>query len=1146
MIGHLQLFVLGKPRILLDNQPLVDLVSVKAQALLFYLAVTGKEYSRSALAGLLWGDLSEESARANLRLTLSKLRKAIPNHLAVSWQSITFNFHQPHTLDFNDFLTHAKNPERLRDAMDLYRGDFLEDFIVQDALEFETWMLTEREHLRHMALKTGWQLTVSAHERGAYAEGIEAAWKVLSIEPWHEETHQQLMQSLAASGQRSAALAQYDVCRHVLAEELGVEPSPFTTEIYEQIKNNATKPSVTTLPFPPLADSKPWQSPTRNNLPIPLTPLVGRETEHSQIIERITDTDCRLLTILGPGGIGKTRLAVSVAESLAASFPDGVAFVSLEEVSAGEASEKLIANLANALSFTFSAPRPPRELILDHLADKAILLVMDNMESLRQNDKLLAAILQHAPKVKILVTSRQRLGVAGEWLFELKGLSFATHHTEYASAIYPAVQLFVECARRLRPDFDPDTEATSINRICQLVDGFPLGIELAAQWVIVLPCAEIVANLERSIDMLTANLEETPERHHSLRLVMNDSWNSLTMDERRLFRCLSIFHGGFDLAAAEQVAGATLPQLAGLVNKSWLQHERSGRYHIHELLRQYGVERLTAQSDEELTARNSHARYYADFLLKRQDALIDRKNTLVSTEIDLEVNNLRFAWEWYLTSQQIESIKIFIESLWNYYQRKGWFQEAAFVLEQASSLDNVPAVLRGSWRLWLGEANYQMGRIAQSEEHLAQALLLLGEKSPNSPDGWGWALFRQIFSQVLHRIWPSKFVGRKSRDRIRLLNAALALSQIGPIAYQSGDGLRTLTAAFWDLNLAELAGSPSELARAYAGCCISLGSLPIQSLAEYYGQLALSTAQSEIDLESKAYALEIVGLYHSGIGHWLDAKPMLEESTALHDELVLPRGQIESRSLLAKVHFFQGQFIKARNLYKEALLISGKQGDFTGEHWNLMGLAECALCMGESNAEELMTRLERVNTLQNKIVIARADMIRYFGVLAQTHFHRGEYDQAFEAAQTGLRMIKQKPFAGSWTMEGYAGVAETFLSLWERSNASQGLSMNQTVLKVNAREAYQAMHAFSHIFLIAQPRAWLCQGRYDWITGKHSQANHSWQKGLGLARQLSMPYEQARTHHEIGRHLNDEAESKLHLQIASDIYAELGILAKVT
>lgn len=211
-----------------------------------------------------------------------------------------------------------------------------------------------------------------------------------------------------------------------------------------------------------------------------------------------------------------------------------------------------------------------------------------------------------------------------------------------------------------------------------------------------------------------------------------------------------------------------------------------------------------------------------------------------------------------------------------------------------------------------------------------------------------------------------------------------------------------------------------------------------------------------------------------------------------------------------------------------------------------MGLVECALRIGGPITEELMVWLERVNTLQSKIVIARADMIRYFGALAQTHLHCEEYAQSFEAAQTGLRMIKQRPFAGSWTMEGYAGVTETFLSLWEMSNADQGLITNQTMLKINAKEACQAMHMFSRIFRIAQPRAWLCQGWYDWIVGKGSQSNRAWQKGLSLAEKLVMPYEQARAHHEIGRHLNDEAESRLHLQKASDIYAELGILVKVT
>lgn len=1135
MTGILHIFVLGRPRILLDGQPLVDLVSVKAQALLFYLAVTGKTCSRSAQAGLLWGDLPEESARANLRLTLSKLRKEIPHHLVTSWQSISFNAQQPHRLDFHEFLNYSKNPEQLREAMALYRGEFLEDFIVQDAPEFESWMFAERERLRQVALKAGWQLAANAHQRGAYDEGIDAAWKVLSIEPWHEETHQQLMQLLAASGQRSAALAQFDVCRHVLAEELGVEPSQATITLYEEIKKSGTR-SKSTVQTPPLPDSLSPKISTPNHLPIPLTPMIGRETEYAQILERITDPNCRLLTILGPGGIGKTRLSIAVAETLSAVFPDGVAFVSLEEIGSdkkGATTASLIVNLANALGCTFSAPQLPREILLDHMADKTILLVLDNMEKLWQNEKFLSDVLRRAPKVKVLAASRQRLGVTGEWLFEIKGLSFATGLTEYASATYPAVQLFVECARRLRTDFDPEKEATSINRICQLVDGFPLGIELSAQWVTALSCAEIAAKLERNIDMLTANAAEPSERHHSLRLVMDDSWASLTKDEQRLFRWLSMFRGGFGLAAAEQVSAESAARLAGLVNKSWLRREVLGLYHIHELLRQYGAEQLAVYPDEEAEVRERHARYYARFLKDHQNAL---------AEIDSEVDNLRIAWEWHLTSQQIDSIAAFAEDLWIYYQRKGWYQEAISMLVQASKLDDVPAILRGRWHLWLGEANYQMGRIAQSEDYLAQALTLLGERSPASPNEWTGVLSYHVFQQALHRIWPSMFLGRKAYDRQRLHDASSALNRMGPIAYQSGDGLRSLTTAIWDLNLAELADLPSDLARSYTGCCITLGSVPIHPLAERYGQLAIKTVRSESDLASRAYALEIVALYQGGLGRWVEAKNMLEESTILYDELALPRGQIESRSLLAKTYYYQGQFKKAHDLHHEALAISEQQGDLTGEHWSLMGLVECMLRLEQSSTDVHMNWLERVNTIQTKIMIGRADMIRYFGVLAQAHLGRGDFAGALEAAQAGLRMIRQKPFAGSWTMEGYSGVAESLLSLLEINNTSA----NKRELLANAGEANRSLRAFSKIFSIAQPRSWLCQSWYERIVGKQSQSRRSLQTGITLAERLVMPYEQAQIHFATGRYAGSAHESDVHLQKASDLYAELGIPAKFT
>jgi DNA-binding SARP family transcriptional activator len=599
--SELQLFLLGKPRLQWDGQPLTGLVSAKAQALLFYLAVTGQPCSRSALAGLLWGDMPEETARANLRLTLSKLRKAIPDHLLVEWGSVAFDFTRPHRLDVSDFLAHTfklthSSAEQARAAVNLYRGDFLDDFMVQDAVDFETWMLAERERLRRMALKAWQHLAALAVERGAYAEGIEAARQVLALEPWHEEAHQQLMTLLAANGQRGAALAQYEVCRRVLADELAVEPSAATVELYKQIARDTITPEG--APPPVSVSPRPSVTPAiPHNLPTQLTPLIGRETERAQIADLLSNPECRLLTLLGPGGIGKTRLALAVAEAQLEMFPDGVAFVPLAGVAPAqpdEAVEALVAALANTLRYTFVAQQRPREVLLNYLADKEMMLILDNAETWKPAGRWLTDVLRRAPGVKLLVTSRERLGVMGEWLFDLRGLSFAPTLTEYASPAYPAVQLFAECARRLRPAFDLSVESAAVNRLCQLVEGSPLGIELAAQWTPVLSCAEIVTRLEHSLDVLSATSAQVGERHHSMRAVLDDSWRALTDEERRVFRHLSVFQGGFALAAAEQVAGAALPLLAGLADKSWLRRAGEDRYHIHELLRQYGAEQLAA------------------------------------------------------------------------------------------------------------------------------------------------------------------------------------------------------------------------------------------------------------------------------------------------------------------------------------------------------------------------------------------------------------------------------------------------------------------------------------------------------------------------------------------------------------------------
>jgi len=241
---QLELAVLGKLQLSRDGESLTQLLPVKGQVLLVYLAVSRQSYSRSALAGLLWGDMPEETARANLRLTLSRLRESIGDYLIVSRQVIGFDFDRPHRLDLAEFELYAAAPEQsplehLRAALKLYRGDFLDDFQLPNAPDFENWVLLERERLRQLAVKSLFYLGSEARQREAYGESIELTRRILALEPWLEEAHQQLIGLLAQTGQRSAALAQYEQCCRLLRDELGVEPAPATVELYQLSRSMA-------------------------------------------------------------------------------------------------------------------------------------------------------------------------------------------------------------------------------------------------------------------------------------------------------------------------------------------------------------------------------------------------------------------------------------------------------------------------------------------------------------------------------------------------------------------------------------------------------------------------------------------------------------------------------------------------------------------------------------------------------------------------------------------------------------------------------------------------------------------------------------------------------------------------------------------
>ena len=405
-------------------------------------------------------------------------------------------------------------------------------------------------------------------------------------------------------------------------------------------------------------------------LPSPGTSFVGRTSELEAIDGLLEDPNCRLLTLVGPGGVGKTRLALEAATRRIDRYPHGVHFVPLVSVPAPELLAPAVAESVQFPLSGFSA----KEQLLDYLSERSTLLVLDNFEHLVDGSGLLSELIERAPGVDLLTTSRERLNVQSEWVYDVEGLGL----TENGNGGGGALRLFVERAAQARPGFVlDDEERLHALRICRLVTGMPLGIELAAAWVSMLSCVEIADEIERNVDFLATSMRDVPERHRSLRAAFDQSWRLLSDEQRDSFAKLSVFRGGFDRDAASAVAGADLRLLSELASKSLIRRPDFDRFELHELLRQYAAEKLAAASAEALpSTRERHARHYAGMLLGRQSALLGPEMTVARDELRGELDNLRAALEWIVGDHDERTALPALEAFYTFLWMHSWFEGA--------------------------------------------------------------------------------------------------------------------------------------------------------------------------------------------------------------------------------------------------------------------------------------------------------------------------------------------------------------------------------------------------------------------------------------------------------------------------------------
>jgi predicted ATPase/Tfp pilus assembly protein PilF len=918
MAVKLELSLLGTVAITQNGEPVSGQIPAKSQALLCYLAVTGCPHSREKLAGLLWGDKSEASARANLRKSLSTLGQLFGDALIISRQTVAFNRDSAYRLDVEVFEAALAEddpaPEKLElllEAVVLYRGDFLEGLSVREALGFEEWLLSERERLRQMAIQALHRLSVAYTNRGEYAAGIEYTNRLLALEPWQEEAHRQLMTLLARSGQHSAALAQYETCRRILAEELGVEPLPETQALYHRLKTRRESAS--------------------HNLPPQTTPFVGRQTELAQIAHHLDRSDCRLLTLIGAGGIGKTRLALQAAGQALDAFADGVYFVSLAGISSPEF---LVPTIMEALDYPLSGEADQKRQLLNYLHQKEMLLVLDNFESLLSspggNDSgrgLVLEMVKMAPKLKLLVTSRERLNLQAEWPLTLQGLPYPPAETPFEEKTFEAVELFAQGAYRVRPDFTLSAEWPEVVRICRLLEGMPLGIELAATWVSMMPCVEIVRELSRGLDLLSTTLHDVPARHRSLEAVFDHSWQLLSEAERAVFKKFSVFRGGFDRQAAQQVAGASLPTLAALVNKSLLRVVSPGRYDMLEPLKQYAALRLAESvtpSSSEIQDR--HGRYYLFFLQAREKQLQGEVQPQTLEEINAAFKDIQVAWRWAVDHSQFDLVGQVSKSLFLFCNIQSRFQTgdtlfkyAISPLETLTEAENLP-----EYRI-LGKLLACRGRLLYSRGEYPTARKML-EKSLH------------ICYACDHPDW-----------------AAFNLHSLGLVAVAQGEGQQAKQFAQESLNLCQ--NLDSQWDEAWALLVLGLAAYFLGEYApgQQFAQKSLDLHRQLGNRHGEAACLNTLGLIICGqyesetekyeTDKYGEAREFFRQNLAIRRAIGDRWGESMALHNLGYIHFRLQHYGQARARFEASLKIS-KMID------SLEGMAATGMWMGVLTMEQ--------------------------------------------------------------------------------------------------------------------------------------------------------------------------------------------------
>ncbi|WP_182875343.1 ATP-binding protein [Microbispora sp. H10670] len=1129
-MDELQVRVLKTSSLTAGDGSAVPVRSAKAKAVLFYLAVEGTPQTRPALAGLLWGDRAEANARGSLRLALMELRRAAGSHLLVDRTHVAFDRGRPYSLDWADLVENGSVPAD-------YHGGFLDDLVVADAPAFDDWVAGRRRQAGHAAAQALGERARAAWNRGDCDGAVRLARRVLAVDGLDESAHRLIIEVLSATGNRAGALTQYEACRRSLDRELGVAPDPRTQALRQRIAlggPSGHSPARGAQAAAPLREGPRGGTATRR-LPRPLTRLIGREAEIENVRAKLRDREVRLLTLTGPGGVGKTRLAVAVAERL----DEEVLFVSFTSVrpkdttaqpyditavaavsgTAGEV-DVVATTLAEAVGVDLTPPRPARDLLLAAVRHRDLILVLDNLEHLPSVALLAGAILSAAPAVRILATSRRRMGICAEHVHEVPALCGAS-----------ARALLLERARALVPTIAPDTHA--LDRVCRAVGGLPLAVELAATLTRAMTCEEIAEHLHPGgpaaraahapADLLVHPQPAATTRHASMKQVFDTSWRLLTAVEQRALAAVSVFAGGFTLAAGIEVAGTTAVVVARLIDHSLVRRDQDGRHRVHELVRQYAVAHL---ADESPRAR--HAAWYARFLRERAGRLRDYADTAVLGEIEPEIDDVRQAWRHAVHGPADQDRAAFAESYWTLCLRRHCYAEALSVAhDMIAAVRPEDRAASARWHRLAGLAHFQFERGAESLTALRRALAIADRPLPSTWAEKASAVAGGLARQVIRRTTPLSGRARTGPARELAAEAARTLSVLAELGYHRQEQGTMLLSVVRHLDAAERAGGPVERGEAYANVAVVAALAGSEAVARRYGRLADEQIATVPDPVAVSRARLARGLRLITEGRFAAAHRVL---TLARRHPADPRLAEHCLGLLADLEIQRGCYAAAAQLMAAVAETSvTRMGETVSGYWGLTGQAEALLRLVDGDPADVSAVLKAAEEATLALPVLGEDHFARAGAkipaiqrlrlgVARARFHLlgDDVPAARLALDDALRTADRPDMPLRGTLEAWAGLAEVLWALEADDPA--------------VREVARHMSRLARRTPSAAPRMGWATALTHEVTGRRPRARLAAGRALAAARRLGIAFDEARSLEVLGE---TEEAARIHARLGT-------------